>query len=214
MFLILLLCFFLITWFVFTLLQISFIQKYSSLTLLTLHLLLVSALVLTGSCVIMISCWDTLFLHVSLEYIRTNSIAIIPVNLNPCCYVGRLVMGIDSLLCQYFCQLLPPVVFVSGMKCSSLRKQAFNSSGGHVWELCVHVRDRDTMAQCLGCARRRRRRLLHRHSKIELNFNDAASGAKGHKTQKASVDFFNLSFALRKLHAFQPPCPWGEVCTY
>lgn len=47
-------------------------------------------------------------------------------------------MDIDSLLCQYFCQLLPPVVFVSGMKCSSLQTQASNFFGGHERELCVH----------------------------------------------------------------------------
>lgn len=30
----------------------------------------------------------------------------------------------------------------------------------------------------------KKRRLLHRHGKIELNSNDAACGAKGHKTKK------------------------------
>lgn len=54
-------------------------------------------------------------------------------------------MDIDSLLCQYFCQLLPPVVFVSGMKCSSLQIKAFNFFGGHERELCVHAQDRDEM---------------------------------------------------------------------
>lgn len=54
-------------------------------------------------------------------------------------------MDIDSLVCQYFCQLLPPVVFVSGMECSSLQIQAFNLVGGHEQEHCVHVQDRDEM---------------------------------------------------------------------
>lgn len=61
----------------------------------------------------------------------------------------------------------------------------------------------------------KKRRLLHRHGKIELNSNDAACDAKGHKTKKkASVDFFNLSSELWKLHMFQSPCPRGKVCTY
>lgn len=41
----------------------------------------------------------------------------------------------------------------------------------------------------------KKRRLLHRHGEIELNSNDSACGAKGHKNEKASVDF--LTSTLR-----------------
>lgn len=54
-------------------------------------------------------------------------------------------MDIDSPLCQYFCQLLPAVVFVSGMKHIGYKYRHLAFFGGHERELCVHAQDRDEM---------------------------------------------------------------------